>query len=281
MKTPTLISLVAGLVAAAIALSAWVKATRQPEDGGPGPTTIVLLAKAEIPYAAAITEEMLSAVPFKGAQSPIAETFATTEELVGRVTSARIVAGAPITGPMLAPPGTPAGPDRQIPDGFRLVPVSIKAGSARHLDPGSHVDVFGGKDRGLLVQNVEVLAVGDRREGMESTPEDKAAKSVALLVRADNAPKLGAVSGTVQLWLRSNTDTRIFEDPKPAPSKSVVGPVQPKAAKPVAPSQEATAERPLPAKRKVKVYNGYEEKGFKEPEYELPFVDEAQQQDSD
>ena len=236
MKASTFFPLIVGLAAAVIALSAWMKTTGKPKgEAAPQPTKAVVVARSQIPYSAKITAEVLTTVKYQGAEFPIAGSFEKIEDLVGRVTSAKIVAGAPITAAMLTPPGTPPGAIHQIVDGYRSVPVSVQSYAARHLEPGCRVDVFtatrkrGGRSQGrpsqLILQNIEVFAVGSRLLGMD--PVAERVDSVELLVPAGQVAVLDAAVSTagIRLVMRGATDQQLIEipvAPQPEPEETVV-----------------------------------------------------------
>ena len=264
MKASTFFPLLAGLAAAVIAFSAWIKAGgRSKDDVETGPVRTVVLAKADIPYSARITDDLLATVQYKGTRFPVAETFGKTEDLVGRVASAKIVAGAPVTEPMLAPPGTPPGAIHQIPLGYRPVPVNIQSYAVRHLEPGCRVDVFttirnvGARSQGrpseLILQNIQVFAVGSRLLGMD--PVEERVDSVELLVPADRVAALyeAVTAGGIHLVMRGATDQELVEIPvarPPQPEETVVV-AEPEPEPPRAPQVETLT---------VKVYNGPEER---------------------
>jgi len=203
----------------------------------------LVVAKAEIPFGAAISGEMLGTIEVnklwaKGSHSK-------AEEVLDRVASARIVAGMPVTDEVLAPLGTPAGAENQIPMGYSLVPLEIESHRVQTLDPGNHVDVVHtpasvrgrtGQESNsrLIVQNVEVFAVGSRRVGAEvaavateatqgrrTAPPVRTAQtgdtSVTLLVPRDDAMTLTSLSGKAKgefmLLLRRAGDDTVYEMP--------------------------------------------------------------------
>ncbi|HUU82196.1 MAG TPA: Flp pilus assembly protein CpaB [Phycisphaerae bacterium] len=264
MKASTFFPLVVGVAAAIVAFSAWKKTAGRTEGStGSAPVNGVVVAQTDIPYASRISADKLTTVEYRGVTFPIAQSFSQTEGLVGRVTSTKIVAGTPVTLPMLAPEGTPPGAYYQIADGFRAVPVPVESYAARNLEPGSRVDVFtasrrsGGERQSrpteLILQDVEVFAVGRRLPGMNAV--DERVDSVELLLPADRVAVLSdaLMSGGIRMVMRGATDRQILDIPTVPPAEPEVPVVA------VEPEPEPRpVEKPVDTLT-VKVYNGPEE----------------------
>lgn len=203
----------------------------------------LVVAKAEIPYGAAISDDMLATIEVNVIW--VNGSHSEQQELVGRVASTRIVPGMPVTDSALAPVDTPPGAENQIPAGYSLVPILVKSYRVQDLDPGNHVDVLHtpGKSRGrsvgkqkgrYVVQNVMVFSVGARRIGAERPVESDDSKtgrrtrppvvtnrsgetSVKLLVSRDHVMELTSLtssgSGEITLLLRRVGDVTVYDNP--------------------------------------------------------------------
>lgn len=144
-------------------------------------------------------------------------SFATVEELEGRVLKTPLAAGEPVLASKLAPKGSTGGFSSLIPPGMRAVTVGVNvvSGVGGFILPGTKVDVLVtvsviGKPEEratkTILQNVEVLAVDQTYE--KDSDEPVTVKSVTLLVTPEEAEKLtlAANEGMLQLVLRSGSD---------------------------------------------------------------------------
>ncbi len=240
MRLGTILPLIVGLGAGVVAVWIGLRAINQAKlSNKPSDAVTVMVANAEIPYAAEIKAEMLVAKSF--GTFPLEGKFGKTDELVGRVACTRIVKNTPVLVSMLAEEGTLPGVENQIPMGFRAEPVLVQAYTAEGLDPGNRVDVLysaksltGGRLSGPrvftpILQNIAVFSVGDRRMGMEEPEAVKKKGSargsaatpvkgdvpVKLLVRVEDVTTLqaAAMNGTLQLSVRAAGDDTIYEMP--------------------------------------------------------------------
>ena len=260
MRASTFFPLVAGAAAGVVALNLWVKSVSRRGDDAPAtPANTIVIAANEIAHAAEITDEMLTKVEFEG-KPPFEGSFDTPEDLVGRVTSAKIVAGAPIVEGMLAPPGTLPGAENQIKPGFRMVSVPVKEYAVQHIEPGNRVDVLSARKRDdgsgerlseLVAQDVEVFAIGSRRLGTDDEPGR--VEAVALLVPVQGLARLNSAiaAGQISLVARNVNDRTITEPTnEPVAEAPPVEPAEPAAPDDVQPDQTWT----------VRVFNGREER---------------------
>jgi pilus assembly protein CpaB len=144
------------------------------------------------------------------------------EELVGRTVCAQIVKGQPVLESMLAPEGTASGLQALVPPGMRAMTIEVNEFSSvgGMITPGSRVDVIGtmpvdGRGENMtrtIAQNVLVKAVGQTTGRVnDKGEEEKAAKSVTLLVTAKQAEsvQLASLSGRPWLTLRGGNDSAI------------------------------------------------------------------------
>lgn len=179
------------------------------------------MAAVDIGATAEITKEMLKEI--ETPETPLLgeDNFTSAEGLIGRVTAMPITMGSLVRKSLLAPEGTPPGLTVLIKPGFRAVSVKIDevTGVAYQLHPGVTVDVIAVMDvrrdrrketiSRILLQKVEVAAVGRTlSDDSESSGKAKVAKSVTLLVRDKDVPKLhlAQTRGRLTLAMRSGED---------------------------------------------------------------------------
>ena len=247
MRLSTFIPLIVALGAGVVAV--WVgrgMIERAQEGAEPVAAAVaVMVAKTEIPYAAAITADMLVSKEFGG--FPLPGRFGKPEDLIGRVSATKIVRNTPILANMLAEKGQVPGAEYQIPQAYRAEPVLVKAYTVADLHPGNRVDVLyspeqrrgsygGGRTLKTRLQNIEVFSVGDRRKGMEQgTKSDgkgqpsrgrssstsggsRSDVAVKLLVRTADVKLLreAHMNGTIELSMRAVGDDTIYDMPEEA-----------------------------------------------------------------
>lgn len=222
MRSKAIIPLVVGLGVGLVALKLGVDAVRNAQGSQAAPVEIeVVVATVDIRPTMQITPDVV--VVKKTPKTPLLppDAFSRIEEVVNRVTSKTVTAGMPLSPAVLAPEGTTPGLSVKIPEGHRAVSVKIDevTGVAFQLLPGSFVDVLVVMDvtRGrkketmsrVILQNVQVAAVGQ----LLGDPHDESgaptrAKSVTLLVRVEDVPKLhlAQTKGKVTLAMRGGED---------------------------------------------------------------------------
>ena len=220
MKSRAIIPLVVGLAVGILAIKLFADVLKKAKGAQTGETVRVVCAKADIGSTIEIKETMLELKPVPKSLVPT-QSFYETKEVIGRVAAVVIPKGGPIVASGLAPKGTQAGMAVRIPDGYRAVAVKVDewAGVAGWVKPGSHVDVVAVMSGGsgssrdetiskVILENVEVLAVG---QDLGSTQVDANAtlpKSVTVLVRPDDVTKLHLAStkGQIRLAMRNSRD---------------------------------------------------------------------------
>lgn len=226
MNARAIIPLVAGLGIGGLALKLGINVLQNAKGASSGERVPVWSARVEIPRGTAITAEMLNALGYpQDVLPPGAFKEKDKDKLVGRVARLVVPANLPVLENMLAPPGALAGVFPK--PGFRAVAVKIdeSSGVDFHLEPGCFVDVLGGvKDRKgnsatarLVVENVEVAAVGDKispaekpaEGGGKSKEKPRPLRAVTLYVRPDQAKKLllAEQEGPIKLALRGSSPT--------------------------------------------------------------------------
>ncbi|MFN0086338.1 MAG: Flp pilus assembly protein CpaB [Blastocatellia bacterium] len=178
----------------------------------------ILVAKTEIPVGAVISADTL--VPVQMPPEAIPEgSFTKMEELSGRVAATMIMAREPVTLARLAPEGATAGLSGLIPPGYLAMTVRVddEASLAGFLYPGTLVDVLAvisptNSDEGpvskIVLQNIKVLAHGQRLDRREDTRETEGVKSVTLLVTPEQSEMLvlASAEGRLRLALRNTVD---------------------------------------------------------------------------
>lgn len=177
-------------------------------------------ARKAIAPGAPISADDLTSVTVDGPKKTQG-TFATPEEVAGRVAMMPINEGQPILSTMLADPNAGAGLQALLPDGTRAITLQVDevSGVGGLLMPGCSVDLLtslheGGADSLLtktLVQDVKVIAVGQTL-GIPSA-DGGIARSVTLIVTPTQAEKIELASnvGRPRLILRSGTDHKVIE----------------------------------------------------------------------
>ncbi len=225
----------------------------------------VIVAREPIAAGAAIDERLIQrlSVPRKYRQP---QTFATTEEVAGRVAVVPIAAGAQVVGGMLADAGAEA-LSFEVPRGRRAVAITVTddTGVGGLIRPGNFVDIVGTFEFGrpvsnqngrityadertevrTMMQNVFVVAVNKelRRERIQEetsgqgggTQSTRALRTVTLLVDPQRVQELVLAQqvGDLTLSLRSSLDDTAVELPflDPLGLLKVPVPLKPKPAR--------------------------------------------------
>ena len=239
MKSKALIPLAVGLLVGVIAIKYSMDLSKPKGALGDSELTTVLVARKDIPATAEIVAEML--VIAKSPRSPLipADVFHKPDDLIGRVAVKSIPQGAPILPSMIAPPGTEPGLIVRVKEGFRAVAVKIdeSTGVGYLVKPGDWVDVLVVMDvkRGqrsrpetvsrVIVQRVQVGAVGQDLGEITEEGNNTHAKSVTLLVKEEDVPKLhlAQTRGKITLAMRGQQDEQINE-PAEASESEVFNP---------------------------------------------------------
>ena len=206
----------------------------------------VIVAREPIAAGAAIDERVIQrlSVPRKYRQP---QTFATTEEVAGRVAVVPIAAGAQVVGGMLADAGAEA-LSFEVPRGRRAVAITVTddTGVGGLIRPGNFVDIVGTFEFGrpvssqngrvtyadertevrTMMQNVFVVAVNKelRRERIQEetsgqggggTQSTRSLRTVTLLVDPQRVQELVLAQqvGDLSLSLRSSLDDTAVDLP--------------------------------------------------------------------
>ena len=152
----------------------------------------------------------------------LAGSFETPQQIAGRVLLVPVSSGEPVLAHDLAAAGSGSGLAASIPDGLRA--LSLRADESISVSgfvlPGSSVDVlvtYRSESEAAFVtstvlQNVRVLAIGEKNEGGTDT-KLRSGDPVTLLVSPEQAAKLAVASslGKVTFSLRNGADTTLAE----------------------------------------------------------------------
>ncbi len=224
-------------------------------------TEKVVVAAREIPAGTNIDAGMVKVVDWPRANVPPGAIL-STEQVVGRVTIEKHLAGDPIVEARLVPKeGSPGVLTYRIPEGHRAMTVGVDqvAGVAGFITPGSMVDVVltitppGGQQPISKVipslQNIPVLAIGQIVEQKEGQPV--VVPTVTMDVSPQQAEELAIAStqGRLQLVLRRAGDKEMVKTHGANVTKVISGiqPSVPKIAKAVKkPMAEKVEEKPAP-----------------------------------
>lgn len=218
MKTRTIIPLVIGLAIGVFAIRYFVNVVKKAK-GASTDMVEVICAGADITPSVEIKGTMLEVKSIPKVAAPKLY-LGDRKEVEGRVAAQFIPAGQPIVQGLLAPKGTLPGLAVRIPHGMRAVSVQVdeSAGVAGWLRPGSRVDVIAvmtgrtGADNEtiskLILQNVEILAVGQDSGAAKNDSATSLAKTVTLAVTPTDMPglHLATSKGKIRLAMRSQTD---------------------------------------------------------------------------
>lgn len=184
-------------------------------------TVPVVVAAVEIHRGETIDPKMIRLVDWPKNLVPPGAILAA-DQAVERTALMGILKDEPLLAPKIADGSTGHGLAPLITDGMRAFTIltpSDSSGVAGFILPGNRVDVVltvggndelsGGGTATTLLQNIEVLAVGQRLEAPpQNKVEAKEMRSVTLSVTPDQAAKLSLAQtkGTLQLSLRSDVD---------------------------------------------------------------------------
>ena len=220
---PLGVAIVLGLVAAVVARHSILRTRAAVE---PPKVCSVVIAKVAIPPGQELTADQVGLAPI-AAKTPPPDTFTNPSEVVGRVSTVPMVAGQSVLRPFLAPKGAPGGLQALVPPGMRAITVDLNesSGLAGLLSPGCHVDVVSTEisqenaDKSvsrIIVQNVPVIAIGQRLSGPrpEGEKETALSRTATLLVSPHDAEALdlGATSARIRLILRGTGDMEETDD---------------------------------------------------------------------
>lgn len=227
------------------------------------PARPVVVAAVPITYGTVLRSEQLKVVSWP-ADTPEG-SYGDLDTLVGRAILVEAVPEEPILESKLAPVNSQGGLPATIPRGKRAVSVRVNEmiGVAGFVLPRTRVDVLvsvnpqGDKARAaskLILQNVEVLAAGQRTERDEDG-KPETVNVITLLVDPSEAEKLtlAGYEGDLQLALRNSLDLDSVKTAGAVLGTMVQGQPAPKVVRAAAPSKPPKEE---PAVQTVEVIRG-------------------------
>jgi Flp pilus assembly protein CpaB len=239
MKNRAIIPLAIGLLVGAVAIKYSLDLSKPSGALGNTDTMTILVARKDIPATAEIEAEMLLVT--KSPRTPLipSDAFSKLDDLIGRVALKSIPQGAPVLPTMIAPKGTEPGLIVRVKEGYRAVAVKIdeSTGVGYLVKPGDWVDVLVVMDvkRGqrsrpetisrVIIQRVQVGAVGQDLSDVSEDGKNTHAKSVTLIVKEEDVPKLhlAQTRGKITLAMRGQADVEMTE-PAEASESEVFNP---------------------------------------------------------
>lgn len=201
------------------------------------PLADVVIALRDLPVSSKLGPADLAVV--RVPEETIAPTaLRSTEGAIGRITRIKMFAGEALLEPKLAPKGARGGLQAVIPDGYRAMTLKVNdaSGVAGFVQPGAHVDVVAvlkAQSRPempatakVVLQNVEVLAVGSTVETADDA-KAKTATTATLLVTPSDAERVALADnqGEISLVMRAFADEGLVQTPGVDPTGLVSRPV--------------------------------------------------------
>lgn len=221
---PLAMAIVLGLTAAMVARKSLLRS--RAAAAAAVKTTTVTVARDPVAPGQELTRDHLTTTTIAATAVPTG-AFASPELIAGRVSVVPIVAGQTILEQFLAPKGAGSGLQALVPPGMRAITLDVNesSGLAGMLIPGCRVDLVvtamsqESPDKSLsrtIVQNIPVVAVGQRLSGPrpENERESAASRTVTLLVSPHDAQTidLAIASARLRLVLRGSGDSGETDD---------------------------------------------------------------------
>lgn len=223
LKIALVVAVFFGLIAA-YGIYNFLRQQRETAEALRTTTQNVVVAASDIPAGTAISDELIKKGMVKTTAWPKASVpvgaFSSTEQLVGKVNRAKILANEPILESRLA--GESAGLTVRLEAGKRALAVRVDEiiGVSGFILPDDHVDVIlttmppgaPGPDARIskiVLQNKRVLSVAQNVEQKDGKPQ--LARSITLEVTPEEAERLSLASqeGQIVLALRGLGDDAV------------------------------------------------------------------------
>jgi len=210
------------------------------------PVTRIAIAAGDLDIGTKLSRANLTLAEWPKANTPKG-AYENLEELEGRITATKIVAGDVVIAAKLAAPGSGAGLVAMIEPGKRAMSIRVDEviGVGGFVLPNTFVDVISvtkdgrnAKQADTVLKNIQVLAIA--QETFTEEGKAKVVRTVTLSVTPKEAEKLALETheGAIQLILRNPNELVEVEPPpvveKPAPK--VVRTYKPRVVQPKAPS---------------------------------------------
>lgn len=179
----------------------------------------IVVAKTEIPIGSRIIAEQLQLTQVPRTVAPEGAFTRIDDAVVGRVAVTKISAREPITESRLAAIGSDADLAWVIPEGYRVMTVRVDdvVGISGFIMPNTLVDVvvvIEPSDSSaqqevisrIVLQNIKVLASGQKTDPPRNEKEAEMVKTASLQVTPEQAEKLALASseGKLQLVVRNS-----------------------------------------------------------------------------
>ena len=220
-RSALIASMALGLLGAGLL---WVYMVRYEREARGGEPVLVLVARQDLPMGTALTPESLAAQPIPEAYVDGRNILATAKERVlGIRLRNAIKAGERILWTDLASnSGDDRGLSTLVRPGYRAFTMLVDASStfAGLLQPGDRVDVLHTTERNgrpvtlTLLQNVLVLAIGNRTANLEGVDEEASnAEEITVSVTPSQAQLIAEAQnmGSLRLVMRAPDDIGIVE----------------------------------------------------------------------
>lgn len=196
------------------------------------PLSAVVIVGKDLDLGSLLSKENLTMADWPKANVPKG-AFTNIDDVVGRITVTKMVAGSPVIAAELAADGSGVGLVAMIDPGMRAMAIRVDEviGVGGFIMPNTFVDVIhveGKKKKATtILERIEVLAVA--QETFVEEGKAKLVRTVTLELALKDAEKLAAKInlGPIHLVLRNPAED-IEEPPKPAPKKRVVRKYRPK-----------------------------------------------------
>lgn len=211
-------------VVAVILVNKWLSAQSpavKVERSDSVPVAEIVVTANDLTIGSRLTKENLTLTKWPRTNIPKG-AFEKIEEVEGRVTITKLVAGNPVLKAELAAPGSGAGLVAVIKPGMRAMAIQVNevTGVGGFILPNTFVDVIAIKEKGktktakTLLQKIEVLAIA--QETFIEEGQAKIVRTVTLELTPEEARQLALQTneGSIQLVLRNPLDE---EEIKPKP----------------------------------------------------------------
>lgn len=184
------------------------------------PLEAVVMVKIPVEAGRRLTEDMLSVekVPVDAIHP---NAIRSLSQAVGKITRTELVAGEQLLQERIVPGAERPALAYRVPEGLRAVTIGVdeRIAVALMLNPGDRVDVSvsyleekpdgqASKKTLIILQNLEVLAVGQRLETKNTPDNPSMVQTLTLAVTPEQAEKLvwAEEFGRIRLLLRSPVD---------------------------------------------------------------------------